>query len=127
MHNLLRLLGQAQYHVKILAAVAFASKQAGFVQQGLLKHSKMTNVIVRPQIINSKIRLKMSNRDIFCRTLKSQLVCINKIRSLLADRFHIFIKHRGVQQIVVVKQGDIISCGHFNTGIGVAGYAKIFL
>lgn len=72
-----------------------------------LKHGKMANVIIRPQIVNSKIWLKMGNRDIFCRTLKSQLIRDNKICSLFTDRFHIFNKaptdaadHRGQTKLI---------------------------
>ena len=126
MYDFLCLFCQTKHHIKILTAVTFAAKQTYFFQQGLLKHGKMANVIIRPQIVNGKIWLKMGNRDIFCRTLKSQLIRVNKICSLFTDRFHIFIKHRRMQQIIVVKLSDIVPGSHLDAGIGISGNSQIF-
>ena len=63
MYDFLCLFCQTKHHIKILTAVTFAAKQTYFFQQGLLKHGKMANVIIRPQIVNGKIWLKMGNRE----------------------------------------------------------------
>ena len=58
MYDFLCLFCQTKHHIKILTAVTFAAKQTYFFQQGLLKHGKMANVIIRPQIVNRKNKKK---------------------------------------------------------------------
>ena len=114
--------GQPQNHVMVLAAVKFRAEQRHTLQQFPVKSTEMTDVIIGPQIIRSKIRLKMERNHVVNRliSLESGLIAINIVRSLLTDHLHILIEHTRVQHVVMIKQRDILTGGHIQTGIGVA-------
>ena len=115
--------GQPQDHVVILTAVEFRAEQGHTFQQFSVKSAEMTDVIIRPQIIRRKIRFKMQGDHVVdgLIALKSRLITVNIIGSLFTDHLHILIKHTGMQHIVVVKQGNVITGSHIQTGIGIAG------
>ena len=82
----------------ILAAVKLRPEQPRLFQQFLRKYREMTNVVIRPQIVNGKIRFEVNGQHVInAVSLKSHLVTVNIIRILLTDRPHILVKHRRMQ------------------------------
>ena len=120
MHDILRPVRQAQDHIMILAAVKTGTEQFCPVKQFSVKHAEMTDIIIRPQIINGKIRLKMhSQHFVQVAALKSGLITVEIIRIFLIDGLHIFKQNRRMQQIVMVKKADILPCGQLQAFIGI--------
>ena len=122
MHHTFRTGGQTQDHIMVLAAVKLRPEQLRTLQQFPVKRTEMADVIISPQIIRGKIRLEMqSDHIIYCLVpLKSRFVTIDVIRTLFTDCFHVFIQYTGMKHVIMVKQGNIISCCHGIAGIGIA-------
>ena len=55
------------------------------------------------------------------------LIRINKVCVSFTNSPHHFVECSWVQQVVMVKQSNIIALGHLQAGVGVAGYAQVFL
>ena len=87
----------------------------------------MADIIICPQVIYRIIRLEVQgNHVIDIAIFKSCLIAVNIISILLTDYLHIFIKHRRMQDIIMIKQADILSGCHLVTFIGITGDALVF-
>ena len=118
---MLRLSGQTQNHIVILTAVVLRPEKLRSGEQFSVKYAEMTNIIVRAQIIDRKIRLKMKRDHIVdAVSVKSCLIAVDVIRIFFADRFHIFIERRRMQYIVMVKKTDIFPACQRKAEIGIA-------
>ena len=86
----------------------------------------MTDIIVRPQIIRRIIRLKVQGYHIIDTvTVEGGLVAIDIVRILIAYGFHVVIKRRGMQDIVMIIESDKIPCSHFEAFVCITGYAFV--
>ncbi len=121
MHDMLRLRGQTQNHIMVLAAVELRSEQLRSFQQFSVKHAEMTDVIICAQIVDCKIRLKVErNHIVNAVSVKCGFITVYIIRTFLTDCFHIFIQHRRMQHIVVVKKSDVFSVCQRKAEIGIS-------
>ena len=128
MYNMGRLLRQPQDDVVILAAVIFLPESApGLLQQALLKHRKMADVVVAPQGIRREVRLVMGPVGIRRSIMEGVLIRIDEVRVFPADHFHIFGQGEGMQQVIMVKQPDVIPGCHLQAGVRVFADAPVLL
>ncbi len=110
MHDFLRIIRETQNHIVVLAPVEFRPKQLITVQKGSCKHAEMTDIIIGTQIIRCKIRLKMHGKHLIdIAALEGGLITVQIICPLLIDGLHILVQHGGMQNIILVKQSDILS------------------
>ena len=58
--------------------------------------------------------------------MEAIFICIDKVRILFANHTHHFIQCSGMQQVIVVKQRNILPCCHINASIGVSRNPFIF-
>ena len=80
----------------------------------------MADIIIGPQIVRCIVRLKMHGQHLVNVVFfECGLITIEIIRSLLVDLLHIRIQYRGVQNIILVKQTDIISGSQLVTFVGI--------
>ncbi len=108
-----------------------AVELAGFIGPGLLQQragedGQMGDVVAPPQIIRRKIRLKMVAAQLFQVGGEHDLVTIDKIRPGTLDSLHTFKEGVGVEQIVVVQQGQIRPLRQRKARRGVGGDAPVF-
>ena len=85
----------------------------------------MADVIVASQRIRGVIRLEVRAERVLRFFVEGVFIRINKVCILFADRPHHLMEGCRMQQIVVVKQPDIVPCRHFKTGVCVPGNAQI--
>ena len=91
------------------------------------KDAQMANIIDGAKIIDCKIGFVMDINNIFeVGAFKGCLIGVNKISVFLTDHLHCLIKCRGMENVIVVKQSNIVASCHINTSVGVLGNAKIF-
>ena len=90
MHNILCLIRQPQNHVVILRAVKFRAVQFLSLQELPIKAGKVTDVVVRTQIVDGIIGLEMNGHKVIQIILpKGRLVTVQVICILLIDRLDI--------------------------------------
>ena len=105
----------------ILAAVKFRPEQFRSLQQGSVKYAEMADIVVGTQIINGKVRFEVKGDHIIhVIALKCGFITINIISTLLTDYFHIFIQRTGMQDIIMIKQTDILARCHRITLVRIA-------
>ena len=90
MHNILCLIRQPQNHVVILRAVKFRAVQFLSLQKLPIEAGKVTDVVVRTQIVDGIIGLEMNGHKVIQIILpKGRLVAVQIICILLIDRLDI--------------------------------------
>ena len=125
-HDFLCLLGQAQVEVVILTAVELCPLVAAHLcQQRRAEHAQMADIVVGAQVIQHIIRLEVVDRQMVDIPLKGHLVRVHKVRTLLGNGFRHIPQCAGVQNIVMVQQGDILAGGKGKALIGVARNALV--
>ena len=118
---------QTQYHIVILTAVKPGTEQLCSIQQLSGKNAEMTDVIICPQIVDGIIRLEVQgNHPVDVPAFEGGLITIDIVRILFIDHLYIFIKGTGMENIVMIKEADIFSCGQGKALIRVAGNALVF-
>ena len=128
MHHTLGAGGEPQDHIVVLAAVKLGAEQLRPVQKPSGKGAEMTDIIISPQIVRCVVRLEVQSDHVVDGTasLKRCLITIDVVRSLLTDRLHILVENAGMQHIIMVKKRYIVTGGHGQTSIRIAGYSFIF-
>ncbi len=128
MAYLLGLRSKPENHIMILAAVIFTAEQSRLIQKLPGKCGKMADIIISSQVINGKIRLKVEdNHMINAVALKGNLVTVNVICPRLIDCLRIFKECSRMQDIVMVKKTDIISCRQLQALVGIAGNSIVVI
>ena len=104
MYDFLRVIGEPQYHVMVLASVKLGTKQFVTIQQLSGKNAEMADIIVGSQVVRCIIRLEMHGQHMIdIASLKSRFITVDVIRPLLIDCLCILKKHGGMQNIIMVK------------------------
>ena len=125
-HDLFRLLGQAQVEVVVLTAVELCPLVAAHLcQQRRAEHAQMADIVVGAQVIQHIIRLEVVDRQMVDIPFKGHFVRVHKVRALLGNGFRHIPQCAGVQNIVMVQQGDILAAGKGKALIGVARNALV--
>ena len=126
MHDLFRLLGQAQVEVVILTAVELCPLVAAHLcQQRRAEHAQVADIVIGAEVIQHIIRLEVVDRQMVDVPFKGHLVGVHKVRALLGDGFRHIPQCAGVQDVVMVQQGDIFTRGKGKALIGVARDALV--
>ena len=126
MDNALRFGSKPQKQLMVLTAIISATEISRFMKQLPTKGREMADIVIRQKIIRRKIRFEMYGKDRFQPwTGKHGLVCIDEIRSLPGDNPPDLIECRRVQDIIMVKQGYVLSLSHGQSSIGIFCYAAI--
>ena len=128
MHHALSRLGKPQDHVVILTSVTFLAESSHAIEQGTAEDRKMTNIVIGAKIVGGKIGLEMHRRDLLLvRAFKGHLVGVHEIGVLLANGAHDLVERGGMQNVVVIKERDIVARRHIDAGVGVTRNAEVFL
>ncbi len=103
---------QPQYHIVILTAVKAAAEQLRPLEQFSREHAEMTDVIVRSEIVGRKVRFEVQRDHVVDAVpLERRLIAVYIIRALLVDHFHILVQRAGMQDVILVKQPDVLARG----------------
>ena len=126
MDHLLGFFGEAEVQVVVLAAVVLAPlAAAGGFQQAGLKDAQVADIVVGPQVVQHEIGLEVIEGGVLHLALKGNLVGVDEVGPLLHNGLGHIPQGRGMQDVVVVQQGDVLPCGQGETGVGVAGNALV--
>ena len=124
--DLLGFLGQAEEEVVILAAVVLGPlPAAGLFHQHLAERGQVADIVVGAEVVQHEVRLEVVEHHVLHLALKGRLVGIDEIGSLLHDRLRRVPQGTGVEDIVMIQQGDVIACSQLKTVVGVPGNALI--
>ena len=86
----------------------------------------MADIVGNAQVVGGKIGFIVIGNDLFgVGTLNGRLVGVDKVGVLLADRLHHLKECRGVEKIIVIEQGNILTRRHVNAGVGVLGDTEV--
>ena len=120
--DLLGLFGQAEEEVVILTAVVFHPlTAAAALHQGAAEDGQMTDIVVGTEVVQHEVRLEVVEHHVLHLALKGGLVGIDEVRLLLGDGFGRIPQRTGVQDVIMVQQGDVRAGGHRKAVVGVAG------
>ena len=128
MNDLVCLFGQAQVKVVVLAAVELRPLVAAHCRQQLCaEHAQVADIVVGAEVVQHVIRLEVVNGPMVDVALKGDLVGVDEVGPLLGDGLRHIPQRTGVQDVVVVQQGDELARGQRKALVGVARNAVVFL
>ena len=128
MHNLPRFVRQPENHVVILRAVKLAAVELFPFEQLPVKTGQMTDIIVRPEIVDRVVRLEMNRHKVIqVRFPERRFVAVQIIGALFVDDLRVLVQNRRVQIVVMVKRRDVISLRKRETLICIVGYTAVFI
>ena len=61
------------------------------------------------------------------RRYEGGLICIDHIRVFARDDLHHLVENRRREYVIVIQDREIITCRHFESGIGIPGDTEILL
>ena len=112
----------------ILTTVKAGTEQLRALQKLPCKYTKVTDIVVGTQIVQSIVRLEMHYQHLVDVTIvESDFITVQIICLLLIDGLHIFIKYTGMQQIIMVKQADKLTGCQLVALIGITCNALVLL
>ena len=121
-NDLLSLLRQAKEQLVILAAVVLHPlAAAGPLHQGAAEHGQVADVVIGAEVVQHEVGLEVVEHHMLRLPLKGRLVGVDKIGLLLGNGPGRVPQGAGMQQVIVVQQGDILTGGHLKALVGVAG------
>ena len=126
--DLRRLLGEAEEEVVILAAVVLGPLAAArLFHQRPAEGGQVADIVVGAEVVQHEIGLEVVEHHILHLTLEGRFVGIDEIGPLLHDGLCGVPQRTGVEDVVVVQQGDVIAGGHLKPVVGVARNALVLL
>ncbi len=94
MYNLARLVRQPQNHVVVLRAVKLAAIELFSLKELPVKTGQMTDIIVRPEIIDRVIRLEMNRHKVIqVRFPERRLVAVQIIGALFVNDLRVLVQN----------------------------------
>ena len=128
MHNILCLIRQPQNHVVILRAVKFRAVQFLSLQELPIEAGKVTDVVVRTQIVDGIIGLEMNGHKVIQIIFpEGRLVAVQVIRILLIDRLDVPVQNRRMKVVVMIKRCDVLALCQCKAGVRVLRNSSVFL
>lgn len=81
----------------------------------------MADIVVGAEVVQHEIGLEVVEHHILHLALEGRLVGVDEVGPLLGDGLGGIPEGAGVEDVVVVQQGDEVAGGHLDALIGVAG------
>ena len=125
MHHLLGGGGSPEIELVILTSVILGAEGSHPVQKAFPEGGKMADIVVGQEIFRGIIRLEVDELGMGRGPGENQLIRVKKIGSGLVDGLGKGEQRSRMEQIVMVKQADIIPRSHGQAGVGVAGNPQI--
>ena len=119
-------LAQLQEQVVVLAAVTGRVQPSHSVEQSLLEHGKMADVIAAVEVIRRKIRFEVACRGPAHVRSEQRLVAVQKRRARLVSGLHHLVYRMRRQHVVVVGKGQVLPGGQRGGSVGVGRDAFVF-
>ena len=121
-------LGQAEEELIILTAVVLHPLRAACgIHQPAAEQGQVADIVVGAEVVQHEIRLEVVEHHILHLALKGRLIGIDKVGSLLGDGLGRVPEGAGMEDVVVVQQGDEVAGGHLDALVGVARDELILL
>ena len=121
-------LGQAEEELIILTAVVLHPLRAACgVHQPAAEQGQVADIVVGAEVVQHEVRLEVVEHHVLHLALEGRLIGIDEVGSLLCDGLGRVPEGAGVEDVVVVQQGDEVAGGHLDAFVGVAGDELILL
>ena len=116
------LFGQAEEEVVILTAVVLHPlAAAAALHQGAAESGQVADVVVGAEVVQHEVRFEVVEHHVVHAALEGGFVGVDEVCPLLGDGLGRVPERTGVEDIVMVQQGDVIAGGHLDAVVGVAG------
>ena len=127
-HNAPRPFRQPQHDVMVLAAVKRrAVPRPRAFQKRPAVAGEMADIVMAPQFILAKARLKIKVAGLFNVAVKLHLVGIDKVRALFLNGAHHLVQRAFVQNVVMIQQPEIRAGSQPDAGVCIVRNAAVFL
>ena len=121
-NDLPRLFRQAEEQLIVLTAVVLHPLGAACgVHQPTAEEGQVADIVVGAEVVQHEIGLEVVEHHILHLALEGRLVGVDEVGPLLGDGLGGIPEGAGVEDVVVVQQGDEVAGGHLDALIGVAG------
>ena len=121
-------LGQAEEELIILTAVVLHPLRAACgVHQPAAEEGQVADIVVGAEVVQHEVRLEVVEHHVLHLALEGRLIGIDEVGSLLGDGLGGVPEGAGMEDVVVVQQGDEVAGGHLDAFVGVAGDELILL
>ena len=126
MDDLFCLFGAPEDKIIVLSAVKLLAETAHLIQNTLLHHKQMADIINAGKEIRVKIRLKMRIKQRLSIHIQLILIGIEDVAvPMLVECLHHLVKSVLRQRIIMVSQEHKITGSHFQSRVCVAGNAPV--